>query len=142
MEQQEQPEKQRRARVKIPITERAILPKDFPTNVPSAFYIDEQGEYQTFPIEIRQMKLMKTDKEKKEARRIYRKEYMSRPASIEKMKQRMSDPEFQKKKKEYSARQDVKERKKELSAKNRLVKKCLMEKYPAIYDELLTNINT
>lgn len=120
----------------------SILPQDFPASVKTVFFINEFGENVEVQVEKRPVKLLKTLQEKNEARRQYRKEYMSRPDVQVKVKKRMNDPLLIEKRKEYAARDDVKKRKQELAARSRSIKRILKEREPTLYYNLLTEISS
>jgi hypothetical protein len=82
------------------------------------------------------VRVKKTEKEKDERKRIYRKEYVTRPSVQEKIKARLADEEIQKKKREYAAREDVKKRKQELAREGRLIKKKLKAENPDLYKQI------
>lgn len=100
-------------------------------------YKDGQGNILELPYEIKRVKIRKTDEEKKLHRRIYRQDYVNRPAVKDKIRAKLSDPEVQRKRKEYAAREEVKERKKVLAARTRALKRELKLTNPQLYQDLM-----
>lgn len=119
-----------------------ILSSEIPAYVRYVTYFTNDGQIVEVPLELRAVKLMKTPEEKAKYRRIYRKEYMSRPKNQEKLKNRLNDPDVIQKRKEYAAKPEVRQRKKDLAARHRLVRKLLKEEKPEIYKELLGMVTT
>lgn len=95
--------------------------------------LTRDGERIVCPWELRLATTQMTHEEKEKARRKNRQDYMKKPATIEKMKERMSDPKTIAKRKEYAEREDVKERKKVLAARARAIRKELKESQPDNY---------
>lgn len=87
-----------------------------------------------------ELRLKKTDKQKTEDRRIYRKEYQTRPLTIEKNAKRREDPLVKEKKKNYASKTEVKERKKELNKRQRKIKRLLQQERPDIYNDLIRKL--
>lgn len=88
------------------------------------------------PWEVRLVTMHFTPEEREKARRIYRQNYMKRPDTVAKVRERMSDPEIVQKRKEYAERADVKLRKKELAARARMIKRTLKETQPENYESI------
>lgn len=101
-----------------------------------AFYYDADGTPKEIELTVREAIVFKTKKEKEAHRRLYRKEYSTRPATREKIAKRLADPEVQRKRKEYAEREDVKRRKKERAAEARAVRRKLKEEMPETYEQL------
>lgn len=99
-------------------------------------FINSKGERIICPWEVRTVTPQLTKAEKEKARRLYRQEYMKKPETIEKLKERSKDPLVVQKKKEYADRLDVKMRKKELAAKSRAIRRAFKENDPEKYAEL------
>lgn len=120
------------------VMERIVVtvPQGLNPNAKTVQVMGDSGLFMECPFEIRQIRWAKTDKEKKAARRNYRKEYIKRPRVAAAIKQRLSDPETQRKRKEYANREDVKQRKKELSARKRAIGKLLKEEEEELYRRL------
>ena len=100
-------------------------------------YKDGQGNILELPYEIKRVKIRKTDEEKRQHRRVYRQDYVNRPAVKDKIRAKLSDPEVQRKRKEYAAREEVKERKKVLAARTRALKRELKLTNPQLYQDLM-----
>lgn len=102
------------------------------------FYNQKGGpfEWSNIPYEVREARMKKSDKEKKEARRLYTKEYTSRPLVKEKIQARLAKPETKKKRADYSQREDVKEKKREQAKRKRLISRMLKDQNPELYDAL------
>lgn len=86
------------------------------------------------------IKKLKSQKEKDENRRQYRKEYMTRPKVQAKLKERLADPEVIKKRALYANREETKQRKKDLSSYSRKIRRELIKNNPELYDEYLNKI--
>ncbi len=83
------------------------------------------------------IKIVQSEEEKLQKKRLYRKEYTKRPHVQEKSKIRLQKPDVIEARKRYADREDVKERKKVLSAAARAMNKKLKEEYPDIHYKLL-----
>jgi len=105
-------------------------------------FCSADGELLELPFEIKLVKVKRTDQEKAEHRRLYRQEYVTRPAVREKIKAKLSDPEIQRKRKEYGLREEVKMRKKVLAARTRALKRELKMQNPQLYQDLMSVIAT
>lgn len=92
------------------------------------------------PYEIRLVKLKRTEEEKKAIRRIYTKNYLSRPHVKEKIAKRLNDPDNVKARKEYASKPEVKERKRELNKRNRAIRNVLKQQKPEIYREIVESV--
>lgn len=88
------------------------------------------------PYEVRMARVKQNKEEKILARRVYTKEYTSRPESQAKIKKRMEKPETKQKRIEYAHREDVKERKKLLAKRRREILNTLKEDQPHVYRAL------
>lgn len=108
-----------------------------PPSVKTIHYFDENNEIVQVPVETRPVKFLKTEAEKEEHKRLYRKEYQTRPHVQEKIKQRMNDPAEQEKRLAYAKREDVKKRKQELASRTRIINRLLKQKNPELYSELV-----
>lgn len=121
---------------------RSIPLQDLPASVKSIHYFNENNEIVEIPVEARPVKLLKTEAELREHRRLYRKEYMKRPHVQEKIQKRLNDPEALKKRIEYANRDDVKKRKQALATRTRAVNRLLKQKNPELYSELVTVVES
>jgi hypothetical protein len=121
---------------------RSIPLQDLPASVKSIHYFNENNEIVEIPVEARPVKLLKTEAELREHRRLYRKEYMKRPHVQEKIQKRLNDPEALKKRIEYANREDVKKRKQALATRTRAVNRLLKQKNPELYSELVTVVES
>lgn len=117
------------------------VPQGLNPNTKTLQILGDSGLFMEVPFEIRPVKMIKTPEEKKKARRLYRKEYVTRPAVQEKIKHRLNDPESLQKRQQYAERADVKQRKKELAARARAIRKALKEEQPEIYATLLSKVS-
>lgn len=115
--------------------------EDFPKQGIARFDITP-GVPLELPFELKLVKPKRTDAEKAEHRRLYRKEYVSRPDVRAKILKKMSDPEIQRKRKEYGMREEVKLRKKVLAARTRALKRELKMQNPQLYQDLMSVIAT
>jgi len=121
-------------------------PEDVKTLLPRGFMdiavINQQGfemagtDFHNIPYEVRMARLKKSEEEKRESRRLYTKEYTSRPNIQEKIKARLEKPETQEKRKAYAARDDVKERKRLLAQRKRQINAMLKKENPDLYSSL------
>ncbi len=98
------------------------------------------GEIVNLPWEMRLATPQMTMIEKDKTRRMYRKEYMKKPSTIEKVRERMNNPTVIQKRKEYSERPEVKLRKKELAARSRAIRRELKESQPENYESIRRKI--
>lgn len=92
------------------------------------------------PFEIREARVKKTEKEKKQHNARYRSEYKNRPAVKEKARLHAQNPLVKQKNREYSRLPETRERKKELSKRNRAVKRLLKDRKPELYEELMGEV--
>lgn len=101
---------------------------------------DENGECKELQLQVREAIVFKTKKEKEAHRRLYRKEYSTRPETRERIASRLADPEVQRKRKEYAERADVKKRKQQRAAEARAVRRKLKEEMPETYEQLAERV--
>jgi len=120
--------------------ERLLAPPEIPASVKTFYYFDQDGVYHERQFVKVPVKVLKSDAEKKQIRRVYRRDYLLSPKVQERIKARKNDPTIKLKRQEYAARPYVKERKHELSMKQRLVQRKLKEEQPELYEELLCKI--
>lgn len=83
------------------------------------------------------VRIKKTPEEKAEKRRHYRREYMKKPKTIEKLKARLLDPVIAKQRKEYAMSPEVMERKRQSAKKQRAIGRILKHEKPEIYRTLV-----
>lgn len=93
------------------------------------------------PHRVMSLRLPKSKEEKKKARRMYRREYVTRPKVMEKIKKRLNDPLVIQARKEYSERPEVKSQKQFLSKRGRLIKNLLKEKHSDIYYGFINDLS-
>lgn len=105
-------------------------------------YVDGNGVTLDLPFELKFVKVKRTSEEKAEHRRLYRQEYVKRPAVRAKIMAKLEDPEIQQKRKEYGMREEVKLRKKVLAARTRALKRELKLQNPQLYQDLMSVIAT
>ena len=133
-------EKRPRASSRAPRKSYLICEAPSGREVGQAMYYDENGNPQYLTLTLREAIVFKTKKEKEAHRRLYRKEYSTRPSTREKISKRLADPEVQRKRKEYAEREDVKRRKKEKAAEARAVRRKLKEEMPETYEQLAERV--
>jgi hypothetical protein len=104
----------------------ADLPDGFDSNQTVLFIKDGDG-FRAIPTQVREVKVKKTDEEKRRHKRIYRKKYVSQPHVQEKIKAHLADPIVAAQRKAYAARPDVKNRKKFKAQEARAVRRQLKE---------------
>ncbi len=98
------------------------------------------GSSQTLDFELRTVKFKKKKEELKEARRLYRREYMSRPEVKAKIKKRLENPKVIEARRIYAENPKVKERKKFLSKRSRELRNLLKNENPELYNSYLDKI--
>lgn len=104
----------------------ADIPQGFIPNQ-SSLFIKEGDLFVPISTQIRQVKVKKTEEEKRKHKRIYRKKYVSQPHVQERIKKHLADPKVAAERKAYAARADVKERKKGKAQEARAVRRQLKE---------------
>lgn len=90
--------------------------------------------------ERRDARVIKTQDEREQSRRINRANYVAKPETKKLLEERMADPEVQKKRKEYAEQPEVKERKKRLSERTRYVVKKIKIDHPVLYKQVLEQV--
>ncbi len=90
--------------------------------------------------ERRDARVIKTQDEREQSRRINRANYVAKEETKKLQQERMADPEVQKKRKEYAEQPEVKERKKRLSERTRYVVKKIKTDHPALYKQVLEQV--
>jgi len=88
-------------------------------------------------LENQQVRIGPSSEQLKLQRKEYIDEYRTRPAVIQKRKEKANDPEEIRKKQAYAARPDVKKKKRELAKETRLFKKKAKEMDRAMYDKCM-----
>lgn len=88
----------------------------------------------------RRVRLQKSEEERKKHSRLYRKEYNSRPAVIEKNRANAQKPENLEKRALYAKKESTRERKKVVNHRNRAILKRVKQLKPDIYREFLEEI--
>lgn len=91
-------------------------------------------------LENNQLKIGPTAAEIKLQRSEYRKDYRTRPETIEKNLKKATDPKEIKKRQEYAARQDVREKKAKAAKEGRRIKTLLKKKDPERFFQLLEEV--
>ena len=114
-------------------------PVNFNPSLLNIYYDGElQGRHLEF--ELREVKLKKGRDEIRLARRLYRKEYMSRPEVKAKIKKRLENPKVIEARRHYAEDPKVKERKKFLSKRARELRNLLKKENPVLYNQYLDRI--
>ncbi len=88
------------------------------------------------PFQLCPIRCKMTKEEKDLKRRLYRKEYMQRPSTRERITKRLADPEVIAKRKEYAAREDVQRKKKENAKRQRQIRRIIQERSPELYRDV------
>lgn len=137
-----QKEKKKRPRASATKPRKTYLIAEAPsgTDLIVAEYRDSDGVAQHIELSAREAIVFKTKREKEAHRRLYRKEYATRPKTRERIAARLADPEVQRKRKEYAEREDVKKRKQRKAAEARAVRRKLKEEMPETYEELAERV--
>jgi hypothetical protein len=89
---------------------------------------------------IKRIKILKTEEEKINKRRAYRRDYSKRPLVQAKQKEKQKDPDRIKKRTDYAAKPEVKLRKHFLGKRQRAITKALKYERPDIYGDLLKQV--
>lgn len=133
-------EKRNRKKIEPPI-ERVLCPEGF-SIIPSEHQLalcDLAGNFiKAVDYAVRKVRIIQNEEEKMKNRRMYRKEYMKRPKTIEKLREKLKDPRVIAERQQYANKPEVKERKKLLTKRARILKKIIKEKHPDIYNECLS----
>ena len=114
-------------------------------NTLSVYFVleDQAGSHPpVFPdFKVRNIKVLKSQEEKEDTRRKYRRAYAQRADVRDKINKRLSNPDIIAKRKEYASRPDVKLRKQQLAGRARAIKRLLKEKEPKLYNNLVSELD-